>query len=72
MMKSCKETCELLSQQADRKLTWQERLQLKMHLGMCYGCRRYAKQISAIETCMALLRERWRPLPENENTPDLR
>lgn len=71
MMKSCKQTCELLSQQLDRKLTWQERIQLKMHLSMCYGCRRYAKQINGIENGMKQFRQQMVGLPENNTTEAL-
>lgn len=64
MMKSCQKTCELLSQQADRKLTWKERIQLKVHLSMCYGCRRYGQQIEGIENGMRQLRQQMVGLPE--------
>lgn len=57
MLKSCEKTCQLLSQQADRHLKWYEKLQLKFHLSMCYGCRRYGRQIDGIEAGMKQLRQ---------------
>jgi hypothetical protein len=39
MMLSCKETSRLLSQGADRKLGFGERVALRVHLAICKGCR---------------------------------
>ena len=41
---SCKATCELCSQQMDRKLTAGETFRLRMHLMMCGLCRRLPAQ----------------------------
>ena len=39
MLLSCKETTRLLSQGADRKLGFSERVALRVHLAICDGCR---------------------------------
>jgi len=47
-MLSCKEVGELLSQGLDRKLSFRERLSLKMHLLICKTCSCYEKQLQFI------------------------
>lgn len=44
-MLSCKETAQRLSKTQDRDLSRSEKLQLKMHLAMCGGCRNFSKQM---------------------------
>ena len=44
-MLKCKEVSHLLSESQDRKLDLSERLQLKVHLAMCRGCRNYKGQM---------------------------
>lgn len=44
-MLSCKETTQRLSEAQDRDLSLSEKLQLKMHLAMCGGCRNFGKQM---------------------------
>jgi Putative zinc-finger len=43
-MISCKEASRLASHQLERKLGFFERVQLKVHLAYCAGCRRMEKQ----------------------------
>ena len=43
-MISCKEATRLASQQLERKLSLWERLQFRLHLAFCLGCRRMEKQ----------------------------
>lgn len=45
-MLRCKEATHLISAQQDRQLAAGERLQLKMHLAMCSGCRNFRAQIN--------------------------
>ena len=45
-MISCKEATHLASLQMERKLSLRERLQFRMHLAMCVGCRRAEKQFA--------------------------
>lgn len=42
MMKSCKEMSYLLSAQLDRPLSLGERVELRLHLMLCVGCRNLA------------------------------
>ncbi|MDP2134552.1 MAG: zf-HC2 domain-containing protein [Sulfuritalea sp.] len=44
-MLSCKETTQRLSEAQDRDLSLSEKLQLKMHLAMCGGCRNFSRQM---------------------------
>jgi len=45
-MLRCKEATHLISQQQDRQLAAGERLQLKLHLAMCSGCRNFRAQMN--------------------------
>ncbi len=47
-MLSCKETTRLVSEGLDRQLPFWRRLGLRLHLVMCRGCSRYARQIKAL------------------------
>ena len=47
-MLSCKETSELLSRAQDERLTFTERMGVRIHLLMCRLCRRYEKQLRFI------------------------
>ncbi|MBI5612836.1 MAG: zf-HC2 domain-containing protein [Gammaproteobacteria bacterium] len=44
-MLSCKEVSLLLSRSRDQRLTWRERLGVRLHLLYCEGCRRLEKQL---------------------------
>lgn len=44
-MISCRETTRLVSQGLDRELAFGERVALRMHLVICLGCRRAARQM---------------------------
>jgi hypothetical protein len=43
-MITCKEASRLASQQLDRNLSFRERLQLRLHLMYCAGCKRMEEQ----------------------------
>ena len=45
-MISCKEATRLASLQLERQLNLGERLQYRLHLAMCIGCRRAEKQFA--------------------------
>ena len=45
-MVSCKEATRLLSQQQDRTLSYAERVKLRLHLGVCGACTRFARQLA--------------------------
>lgn len=51
-MLSCKEANRLMSQELDRKLSWGERIGLRLHISMCDGCSNARKQMSVVRsTC---------------------
>ena len=47
-MLSCEETSELLSRAQDERLTFTERMGVRIHLLMCHLCRGYEKQLRFI------------------------
>ncbi len=56
-MLSCKQSAELISQGMDRSLSLRERLGLRLHLLMCYGCRNAGQQLEFIRhACKAWMR----------------
>ena len=48
LMKNCKQTSLLVTQSMDRRLTWSERLGMRIHLAMCDNCARFVKQMRLI------------------------
>jgi hypothetical protein len=55
MMLSCKETTRLLSQGADRKLGFGERVALRVHLAICNGCRNANAQFNFLRSAVKSL-----------------
>jgi len=49
---SCKKISLLISESMDRKLPLYRRLGIKLHLMMCYLCRRYKKQLLFIHSIL--------------------
>ncbi len=49
-MLNCKQTSQLVSQSLDRRLTWQERFAVKVHLWICKYCRRFSRQLLAVRS----------------------
>ncbi|HDT5863345.1 TPA: zf-HC2 domain-containing protein [Aeromonas hydrophila subsp. hydrophila] len=47
-MMNCLQATRLLSEAMDRPLTWQEQARLKVHLGMCRGCRQFSQQMPVL------------------------
>lgn len=46
MMLSCHEAAMLMSRPRDARLTWRERLGLRLHLLVCQACRRARVQLA--------------------------
>ena len=57
MILSCKETTRLLSQGADRKLGFSERVALRVHLAICKGCRNVDAQFQFLRSAVQRLSE---------------
>jgi hypothetical protein len=51
-MISCKEATRLASLQMERQLTLGERLQFRLHLAICVGCRRAERQFAFMRQAM--------------------
>ena len=47
-MLSCKETSELVSRSLDERLSWSQRMAVRLHLLMCGACRRFVEQMGVI------------------------
>ena len=47
-MKHCKEIARLVSEGHDRHLSLVERMHIRMHMVLCFVCRRFTKQIDLI------------------------
>jgi len=52
-MLSCKEATQLVSEGLDRELPLWQRLGLRLHVVMCRGCSRFARQITALNRVVA-------------------
>lgn len=63
MMINCKQATELVCQSLDRPLSWRERLQLRLHLFMCAGCKGFQKQSQALDR---LLQKRFHDLVQDD------
>lgn len=51
-MLTCKQASEVISQSYDRRLSWRERLNLRIHLFICDACARFARQMRFIRQAM--------------------
>ncbi len=49
MMLSCKEATRLVSEGLDRRLSFWRRMRLRLHVVMCRGCARYARQTAILD-----------------------
>jgi hypothetical protein len=44
-MKTCKETTELASRAMDERLSFGDRMAMRMHLAICRNCLRFSRQL---------------------------
>jgi hypothetical protein len=51
-MLNCHKATRLISESQDRELSLKENMTLKMHTGICSGCRNFGKQINFIHQAM--------------------
>lgn len=56
---NCRAAADLLSQGADRELSFIEKLKLRAHLVMCATCRCYGRQLRVLKRSMAFLARRF-------------
>jgi hypothetical protein len=54
-MLNCKQASRLLSQSLDRRLSWRERMGLRLHLMMCDVCQRFGRQIVMMRRAVRLM-----------------
>ena len=54
-MLSCRQASQLLSQSLDRRLSWQERTGLRLHLMICDVCRRFGRQLLIMRKAVRFL-----------------
>ena len=47
-MMNCDQTTRLASDSLERRLTWRERLAVRIHVAMCSGCRNFVNQMHTI------------------------
>ncbi|MDQ6991614.1 MAG: zf-HC2 domain-containing protein [Mariprofundaceae bacterium] len=56
MKKGCDKISHLLSDSFDRKLSWIERIEVKIHLSMCSLCSSYAQNITIMHDIFSYIR----------------
>lgn len=44
-MMTCAQLTDLVTEYAERRLPWRQRIVFQLHLGMCGHCRRYLQQV---------------------------
>lgn len=60
-MLSCKDVAELASHSLDRRLSWRERLGMRLHLFICRACPRYVEQLRFLHRILGQHPERLVP-----------
>jgi hypothetical protein len=55
-MLSCKEATRLLSQAQDRRLSYGERVKLRLHLLACIACTRFSRQLAVMREAVSRFR----------------
>ena len=49
---SCKEASRLISQGMDRRLSFLERIAVRLHVGICDACTRFARQVEFLRRAL--------------------
>jgi len=63
-MLSCKDVSQLASKSLDTRLTWRERIGMRLHLLLCKLCRRYVRNLHLLHGMLAEARQAdLEPLP---------
>lgn len=56
-MMDCHDATFLMSQGRERKLTFSERMKLRLHVGMCRGCANFERQLPLLSAAARQLAE---------------
>jgi anti-sigma factor ChrR (cupin superfamily) len=62
-MLTCREVTQLIASGERETAPWTRRLLVRVHLAMCDGCRRYARELDALG---ASARALWKPTPADD------
>lgn len=65
-MLTCREVAELVTEYLEGRMSWMQRLQFQLHVGMCAVCRRYLRQMRATTKTLGKLPDE--PLPKEVET----
>ena len=52
---SCKEASRLISEGMDRRLSFRERIVLRLHVGICDACSRFTGQLAFLRRALSAL-----------------
>lgn len=52
LMLTCKQASELISQSLDQRLSWYNRLKLRLHLSICDACTQFSRQLGRLRVAM--------------------
>ena len=61
---TCKETSRLLTRTIDGRLSWWERLQMRLHISVCRNCSIFERQLQQMARWLGLWKEKGNGLPE--------
>lgn len=61
-MLTCREITELVTEYLEGRMSWTQRLQFQLHVGLCSACRRYLRQMRATMKTLGRLPDE--PLPQ--------
>ncbi len=56
-MLTCKQASQIISQSLDRKLSWNERFALRLHLFICKYCLRFRQQLQTLRVALKSMSE---------------
>ncbi len=65
LLRSCREISALLLAREDRKLSWPERLVIRVHFLVCEACPRFERQVLAMRGAF----DAWRAYRDDDETP---
>jgi hypothetical protein len=71
-MLNCHDIAKLISRSLDERLSWKQRLAIRVHLLYCKFCRRFAKQTEILRLTTAQYADRLAATFEDRLTPEQR